>query len=179
VTLSRARKILATRAAIDTDRMLVFEFKQLVANFDLIERHKAESRSSDLKQLASALIKRAHNLSMEPRLPDEVRNALITFATFGIEMSTLPDKHDWEPGPYRERFPVGTRVQIVQYDALKLFMNTYHLHHALVAEQLRYAGLLTDVTAVGFYHGGEPVYTLDHAGDFGWLEACLTHTSES
>ena len=91
----------------------------------------------------------------------------------------MPDAGSTTIGPYASRYQPGSRVQIAPLAELKEFMSSYKLHHALAPEQLRYAGEATTVRAVGYYHGGDPVYTLEGAGDFGWLEPCLRDANPS
>jgi hypothetical protein len=77
-----------------------------------------------------------------------------------------------EPTPYKEAFPAGTQVRIADLTFLQDFMATWRYHHKLQAEQLGYANRLARVKGVAFYHGGDPVYTLeDTPGQ--WLEQCL------
>jgi hypothetical protein len=77
-----------------------------------------------------------------------------------------------EPKPYKEAFPVGTEVRVADRGFLIHFMETWQYHHRLRPEQLEYAGRLTMVDEVGFYHGGDPVYTLRDIPGL-WLEQCL------
>jgi hypothetical protein len=77
-----------------------------------------------------------------------------------------------EPAPYKEAFPVSTVVRVADRTFLDEFIVTWQYHHKLSPEQLTYADQETTVADVGFYHGGDPVYTL--AGVPGlWLEQCL------
>lgn len=85
----------------------------------------------------------------------------------------LPDATRPAPGPYSERYPVGSAVRIASSEQLQEFLKTWKFHHALVPEQLKYAGMVTVVQAVGYYHGGDVVYTLRDTRDFAWLEPCL------
>jgi hypothetical protein len=178
MTLEDARQILTALAAVESNKVLAFEFSQLVANFDLISQRRSDNCDEDLQDLSCALTKRAQTLGMKRDLREHVRNALAAFAAFGKDISLLPSASQ-QPGPYRARFSVGSRVQISSRDALEAFMSTYRLHHAVVPEQLTYAGINTIVTGVSYYHGGDPVYTLESVGSFGWLEACLTATPEA
>jgi hypothetical protein len=74
--------------------------------------------------------------------------------------------------PYKEAFPVGTRVRIANPEFLEDFRRSWRYDHKLQEEQLAYADQVTTVRAVGFYHGGDPVYQLaDVPGS--WLEQCL------
>jgi hypothetical protein len=63
-------------------------------------------------------------------------------------------------GPYNADFPVGTTVRIPERAALEKFRATWKWHHPLQDEQLDYAGTTTAVTEVGFYHGGDELYSL-------------------
>jgi hypothetical protein len=74
--------------------------------------------------------------------------------------------------PYREAFPVGSRVRVADRAFLDEFKTSWKYHHSLLPEQLEYADRVSSVERVGFYHGGDPVYSL--AGIPGsWLEPCL------
>jgi hypothetical protein len=55
---------------------------------------------------------------------------------------------------------------------LELFMREWKYHHKLRLEQLPYADHETLVKEVGFYHGGDPIYTLEGIPGL-WLEPCL------
>jgi hypothetical protein len=77
-----------------------------------------------------------------------------------------------EPVPYKEAFPIGTSVCIADRRMLDDFRASWKYHHKLNEEQLEYADRVTTVADVGFYHGGDPVYSLtDVPGQ--WLEPCL------
>ena len=77
-----------------------------------------------------------------------------------------------EPIPYKEAFPVGSRVRVADRTFLERFMNEWKYHHKLQQEQLAYAGREARVESVGFYHGGDPVYKLEGIPGI-WLEQCL------
>jgi hypothetical protein len=77
-----------------------------------------------------------------------------------------------EPIPYKEAFPVGTRVRVADHAFLDEFKETWKFHHKLQPEQFSYADRTTVVQKVGFYHGGDPVYTLADIPGL-WLEQCL------
>jgi hypothetical protein len=55
---------------------------------------------------------------------------------------------------------------------LEGFRASWKYHHKLQPEQLDYAGRITTVEEVGFYHGGDPVYKLAGVPEI-WLEQCL------
>ena len=77
-----------------------------------------------------------------------------------------------EPTPYKEAFPVGTEVRVADRGFLEEFQAAWEYHHKLRPEQLAYAGHQATVVEVGFYHGGDPVYTLSGVPGL-WLEQCL------
>jgi len=64
------------------------------------------------------------------------------------------------PTPYKEAFPAGTEVRIADREFLDDFVATWKYHHKLQSEQLAYAGRVTKVEGVSFYHGGDPLYKL-------------------
>ena len=74
---------------------------------------------------------------------------------------------------YREKFPAGTRVRVVSREALEQFRREWRLHNPLASAQLNFGGHEAVVAEVGFYHGGDALYTL--AGIPGvWHERCLS-----
>jgi hypothetical protein len=77
-----------------------------------------------------------------------------------------------EPTPYKEAFPQGTRVRIADLAYLEFFKNEWKYHHKLQPEQLSFANRETIVRGVGFYHGGDPLYSLDTIPGL-WHEQCL------
>jgi hypothetical protein len=70
------------------------------------------------------------------------------------------------------RFPEKTKVRIADRAALEEFLATWKYHHKLRREQLEYADNVATVAAVGWYHGGDPVYTLEGVPGL-WLDQCL------
>jgi hypothetical protein len=81
-------------------------------------------------------------------------------------------QHMREPTPYKEAFPIGTEVRIADRGFLDDFVVSWKYHHKLQPEQLAYANCVVKVKAVGFYHGGDPIYTLEGTPGL-WLEQCL------
>jgi len=75
-------------------------------------------------------------------------------------------------GPYKAEFPTGTRVRIADRAFLEDFRGTWKYHHKLETEQLGFAGKVTGVKSVSFYHGGDELYELDDVPGI-WHEACL------
>jgi hypothetical protein len=74
---------------------------------------------------------------------------------------------------YKELFPVGTKVRVVDRVSLIKFKETWKYHHKLETEQLDYADRIATVKKVGFYHGGDVVYELTDIPGV-WLEPCLS-----
>ena len=73
---------------------------------------------------------------------------------------------------YREEFPKGSTVRIADLPALERFRAEWKFHHPLTAEQLHYAGRQATVDTVGYYHGGDVLYTLQGVPGI-WHEGCL------
>jgi hypothetical protein len=74
---------------------------------------------------------------------------------------------------YHAEFPVGTRVRIYPLEELERFKREWKYHHPLSDEQLGYAGAVSEVKDVGYYHGGDPLYTLTSAPGI-WHEENLS-----
>jgi hypothetical protein len=77
-----------------------------------------------------------------------------------------------EQVPYKESFPLGSQVRIADRDFLEQFLATWEYHHKLAPEQLNFAGLLTRVESVSYYHGGDVLYKLKGVPGM-WHEPCL------
>jgi hypothetical protein len=77
-----------------------------------------------------------------------------------------------EPVPYNAAFATGATIRIPARVFLEDFTATSSYHHQLEPEQLVYAERIAKVKRVGFYHGGDPVYTLEGIPG-SWLEPCL------
>jgi hypothetical protein len=75
-------------------------------------------------------------------------------------------------GLYNAEFPVGSKVRIADVDSLNEFAETWEYHHPLENNQLQYAGTVTVVKTVSFYHGGDELYTLEDIPGI-WHEQCL------
>lgn len=75
-------------------------------------------------------------------------------------------------GAYEPEFPVGTRVRILELEALERFQRKWKHHHPLRDEQLSFAGRAAQVASVAFYHGGDELYELKGVPGI-WHEACL------
>jgi hypothetical protein len=74
--------------------------------------------------------------------------------------------------PYKKDYPVGTRVRIIDPDALSDFQRTWKFHNNLTVQQLAYAGQVAEVEKVSFYHGGDVLYQLVGLPLL-WHEPCL------
>lgn len=83
-----------------------------------------------------------------------------------------------DPVPYREAYPQGTKVRIADREFLEDFQREWKYHHKLQPEQLKYAQREAIVEAVNFYHGGDPLYTLDGISGL-WHEQCLRESENS
>jgi hypothetical protein len=73
---------------------------------------------------------------------------------------------------YLENLPVGTSVRIRSPSGLEDFAQSWKFHHPLCLAQLECADKKAEVAAVGFYHGGDPLYTLIGLQGL-WHEQCL------
>ena len=62
--------------------------------------------------------------------------------------------------PYDAEFPKGTVVRIKDRPALARFFREWQFHNPLHTEQLAFAGRVARVVEVGFYHGGDELYSL-------------------
>jgi hypothetical protein len=74
--------------------------------------------------------------------------------------------------PHQEKFPVGTTVRIAERPQLERFRSEWRFHHPLEAGQLRFAGRTAAVATIGFYHGGDVLYTLLGIPGI-WYESCV------
>jgi hypothetical protein len=73
---------------------------------------------------------------------------------------------------YNAAFPVDSRVRIRGVDELRRFQIEWKAHPPLEDDRLRFAGELTTVVTVGYYLGGDALYTLDRVPGI-WHERCL------
>ena len=63
-------------------------------------------------------------------------------------------------------------MRIAERAFLGQFASQWKYYHSLEPEQLAYADRATKVLNVGFYHGGDPLYTLENVPGT-WHECCL------
>lgn len=56
---------------------------------------------------------------------------------------------------------------------MRHFKATWKYHHPLEGPQFQFAGLITTVAGIGYYHGGDVLYTLRDTGAYTWHEGCL------
>jgi hypothetical protein len=75
--------------------------------------------------------------------------------------------------PYEATFPEGTTVRIADRSFLDEFKQTWKYHNKLQPEQLAHAGHVATVEKVGFYHGGDQLYSLKGVPGI-WHEQCLS-----
>ena len=75
-------------------------------------------------------------------------------------------------GPYNADFPRGTTVRVAPRAALEKFREEWKLHNPLQPEQLAFADTVAQVVEVGYYHGGDELYSLDGVPGL-WHEVCL------
>jgi hypothetical protein len=74
---------------------------------------------------------------------------------------------------YKENFPENSFVRIKSCDELQKFMRpAWKYHHPVSQAQLKYADAIARVAGIAFYHGGDPLYTLDAVPGL-WHEECL------
>ena len=73
---------------------------------------------------------------------------------------------------YQEIYPIGTTVRTKDRSFLESFSKNWTYHHPLEKLQLTYASRQGIVATVGFYHGGDVLYTLESIPGI-WHEACL------
>ena len=73
---------------------------------------------------------------------------------------------------YTEQFPKGSKVRVRDRAFLETFRQTWRFHDPLQAEQLGFADRDAEVASVGFYHGGDVLYTLVGIPGI-WHEQCI------
>ena len=75
-------------------------------------------------------------------------------------------------GPYNADFPKGSKVRIKSCKFLRNFRLTWKYHHPIEESQIAYGGTVAEVDSVGYYHGGDELYTLKFVPGT-WHEECL------
>jgi hypothetical protein len=73
---------------------------------------------------------------------------------------------------YDALFEVGSTVRVQSLDALHAFRSSWKFHHPLIDEQLAFADQSATVATIGYYHGGDALYTLKDLPGI-WHEQCL------
>jgi len=63
-------------------------------------------------------------------------------------------------GPYKEEFPVGSKIKIANRDTLEKFIEDWKFHNPLNPKQLEFADQIAEIEEIGFYHGGDELYKL-------------------
>jgi hypothetical protein len=71
------------------------------------------------------------------------------------------------------KFPEGTRIRIASRADLEKQRSEWKYHHPITDEHLRHAGSAYTVKRVGFYHGGDVLYTLENLPNLTWHEFSL------
>ena len=64
-------------------------------------------------------------------------------------------------GPYNADFPIGTKVRIKDTEVLEEFRRTWRYHDPISETQVTYAGRVSVVTWLGYYHGADELYALE------------------
>lgn len=75
-------------------------------------------------------------------------------------------------GPYKAKFPEGSRVRVISRAALERFAQDWKYHHKLLPIQMGFAGAMATVKEVSFFHGGDQLYVLENLPGI-WNEPCL------
>lgn len=78
---------------------------------------------------------------------------------------------------YHALFEVGAPVRVQSLDQLSAFRRSWKFHDPLTDEQLAFADHSTTVAAIGYYHGGDVLYTLKDLPGI-WHEQCLRRGGE-
>ncbi len=158
------------------DEVLRYNMSQLLAGVDVMLKARKRGWYQETRELVEFVKEHSAALLATPSLQGEPRIALEEVSLLAGRVMRQLSRVSLDvrpPGPYSARYPVGSTVRLRSRDELEAFMNSWKLHHALVAEQLRFADIETVVQSVAYYHGGDVIYTLRDAGAFGWLEPCL------
>jgi hypothetical protein len=160
----------------------------LIGEIELLLGFKSAGMYTEAKYTAGYVKRNAQIFASDARVDSKTQMALETIGHFVDDVLQLPDttrtvdrsaaivqskEQSLYPPGYAERYPVGSPVRIAPLEELEEFMKTWKFHHAIVEEQLKYAGMLTIVRTVGYYHGGDVIYTLEGTRELGWLEPCL------
>ncbi|HWK31430.1 MAG TPA: hypothetical protein VNR20_05010, partial [Terriglobales bacterium] len=64
--------------------------------------------------------------------------------------------------PYEARFPKGKSVRIASRSTLEEQRRDWEYHDPITDEHLKHAGTASRIKSVGFYHGGDVLYTLEN-----------------
>jgi len=76
-------------------------------------------------------------------------------------------------GPYKAEFEVGSEVRVADRAFLVGFLEAGQYHNELEPEQIEFAGAVSKVQRVDFFHGGDEIYTLEGIPGV-WHEECLS-----
>jgi hypothetical protein len=157
----------------------------LTSRVELLQDFKQSGRYDLAKYTAQFVIDTAQRIPAQYLADAKFGHAIREIEMFAAECLALPDtlnvldrsgeilsRKDIAPGP--ERFPVGSIVRVASLDKLLEFRKSWKFHHPIQGPQLEYAGALTRVDRVGYYHGGDVLYQLENCGPWDWHEACVT-----
>jgi hypothetical protein len=75
-------------------------------------------------------------------------------------------------GPYKACHAAGSAVRVAERKILDDFAKNWKLHNPLTPDQLAFAGHVSTVKSVGYYHGGDVLYVLQDVPGV-WHEQCL------
>ena len=126
---------------------------------DFLTNHNASDSLLEAKSALESI------LNLPPISPDRRVDTVVRRPG---EEPSVPDQY-----AHPERFRVGMTVRIADKAELQAFREQWKFHHPLQDEQLKFAGMITSVESVGYYHGGDILYTLADTGDYVWHESCL------
>jgi hypothetical protein len=73
---------------------------------------------------------------------------------------------------YQELFAKDSVVRVKERTVLESFQKAWRHHNPLNDGQLAHAGKKARVVSIGFYHGGDVLYSLEGAPGV-WHEECL------
>lgn len=160
-----------------------FGATRLESEISLVQLFKSAGRYREAKYTANFVRDHMRDLDDGKEAPS-IAFLLESVGAYIDAVISLPDtestedrsaaivwRRDVPSGP--ELYPAGSMVRVASKDVLEEFKRTWKFHHPLREAQLKYSGLVAKVRGVGYYHGGDALYTLDRTSDFVWHEQCL------
>jgi hypothetical protein len=156
----------------------------LISRVELLYGFRRSALYNQTKYIATFVIDAAEQIPEQYLADARFGHAVREIELFATDCLTLPDtvnvldrsaeilsRKDIPPGP--ERFPVGSVVRVDPLDKLKDFQENWTFHHPIQDGQLSFAGAVTRVYRVSYYHGGDVLYELENCGPYYWHEACI------